>query len=181
MCFICDRMWHKSAILLDHHLLQRMELYSLVNSFNWQWITCVGQLQLCIQHSKAGKKIVEDAPKAEHIDLSQGGKPDSENVLEIVEEAKHLNMDSGVNGSQEDHSQDDVRWVQLSHDNRRCIRFSFNVFILCSNNSKLIFLDKSQFFWKLWIIVALSCTDFLYTSSCLMIVLSISYVGMWGF
>ncbi|KAG0553821.1 hypothetical protein KC19_12G042000 [Ceratodon purpureus] len=65
-------------------------------------------LQLCIQHSKAGKKIVEDAPKAEHIDLSQGGKPDSENVLEIVEEAKHLNMDSGVNGSQEDHSQDDV-------------------------------------------------------------------------
>lgn len=51
------------------------------------------------------------------MDVSQERNAASENFLEIVEEAKHLNMESDANGSREDHSQDDVRWVQLSHDN----------------------------------------------------------------
>lgn len=71
--------------------------------------TCVWQLQLCIQQ-KAGKNVVEDGSKTEKIGLSQKGDPDPEYV---VEEAKHLNMDSDSNGSEEDHSPNDVRWVSL--------------------------------------------------------------------
>ena len=63
---------------------------TVASSFNRQEFTCVGQLQLCIQHSKARKRIVEDAPKVEQIGPLQGGHPDSDNVLEIVEEAKHV-------------------------------------------------------------------------------------------
>jgi len=74
--------------------------------------TCVWQLQLCIQQ-KAGKTVVADASKTEQIGLSQKGNPDPESAVEVAEEAKHLNMDSDSNGSQEEHSPDDMRWVTL--------------------------------------------------------------------
>jgi len=63
---------------------------------------------LCIQQ-KTGKTIVEDESKTEKIGLSQKGNADPESFVEIVEETKDLNKDSDSNGSQEDHSPDDVR------------------------------------------------------------------------
>ncbi|XP_024357806.1 uncharacterized protein [Physcomitrium patens] len=63
-------------------------------------------LQLCIQQ-KAGKKsstVVEDAPKVEQTGESQGNKPEPENIVEIVEETKHLNVDPDDDGDQEYHS-----------------------------------------------------------------------------
>jgi len=60
---------------------------------------------LCIQQ-KTGKTIVEDESKTEKIGLSQKRNANPESVVEIVEEAKHLNKDPDSNGSQEDHSPD---------------------------------------------------------------------------
>lgn len=42
---------------------------------------------------------------------SQGNKPEPENIVEIVEETKHLNVDPDDDGDQEYHSPYEMRWV----------------------------------------------------------------------